>query len=112
MGIFLIMHTVVLREELVREHPWLARTLYHAFVEAKQLAYRRLEDTAALLTSLPWAVAEAEDTRALMGADPFAYGVAASRTTLETLAGYTFGQGLAPRRLTVDEMFWESTLAT
>jgi 4,5-dihydroxyphthalate decarboxylase len=111
-GIFPIMHTVVLREELARQHPWLARSLYNAFVEAKQIAYRRLEDTAALLTSLPWAVAEAEDTRALMGADPFAYGVAASRTTLETLAGYTFGQGLAPRRLTVEEMFWETTLAT
>jgi hypothetical protein len=30
---------------------------------------------------------------------------------LETLAGYTYRQGLAPRRLTVDQMFCESTLA-
>lgn len=104
-GIFPIMHTVVLKEELVREHPWLPRSLYDAFVEAKRLAYQRLEFTAALPVSLPWLVAEAEDTRALMGDDPFPYGVARNRKTLETLAGYTFDQGLAPRRLTVEEMF-------
>jgi 4,5-dihydroxyphthalate decarboxylase len=106
------MHTVVLREELARQHPWLPRSLYHAFVEAKRLAYQRLEDTAALLYALPWLVAEAEETRALLGPDPFAYGVARNRKTLETLAGYTFRQGLAPRRLPVEEMFWASTLAT
>lgn len=111
-GIFPIMHTVVLKEELVKEHPWLARSLYSAFAEAKQLAYRRLQDTAALLNSLPWQVAEAEETRALMGDDPFPYGVARNRKTVETLAGYTFGQGLAPRRLTIQDMFVPSLLDT
>jgi 4,5-dihydroxyphthalate decarboxylase len=59
---------------------------------------------------LPWLVAEAEETRALMGDDPFPYGVARNRKTLETLAGYTFKQGLAPRRLSIADMFCESTL--
>jgi 4,5-dihydroxyphthalate decarboxylase len=107
-----IMHTVVLREELARQHPWLPRTLYEAFVEAKRVAYQRLAFTAALPVSLPWLVAEAEDTRALLGDDPFPYGVSRNRKTLDTLAGYTFNQGLAPRRLTVEDMFWDSTLAT
>jgi 4,5-dihydroxyphthalate decarboxylase len=109
-GIFPIMHTLVLREELARAHPWLPRSLYDAFVESKRLGYERLNFTAALPVSLPWLVAEVEETRALMGDDPFPYGVAKNRKTLETLAGYTFGQGLAPRRLTIPEMFWESTL--
>ena len=69
-GIFPIMHTVVLKEELAREHPWLARALYEAFAEAKRLAYRRLADTAVLPYVLPWLVAEVEETRALMGDDP------------------------------------------
>jgi 4,5-dihydroxyphthalate decarboxylase len=110
-GIFPIMHTLVLREELARAHPWLPRSLYDAFVESKRLGYERLNFTAALPVSLPWLVAEVEETRALMGDDPFPYGVAKNRKTLETLAGYTFAQGLAPRRLTIPEMFWESTLA-
>ena len=62
--------------------------------------------------TLPWLVAEVEETRALMGDDPFPYGVARNRTTLETLAGYTLRQSLAPRRLSVEEMFCESLLAT
>jgi 4,5-dihydroxyphthalate decarboxylase len=111
-GIFPIMHTVVLREELARAHPWLPANLYAAFVEAKRLAYARLEQTFGLPYALPWVMAEAEETRALMGDDPFPHGVARNRKTLETLAGYTDRQGLAPRRLTVEEMFWPALLAT
>ena len=47
-----------------------------------------------------------------MGDDPFPYGVGRNRTTVETLSGYTFRQGLAPRRLTAEEMFWPSVLGT
>jgi len=111
-GIFPIMHTLVMKEELAREHPWLAQSLYDAFMEAKRRAYERIHFTAALAISLPWVVAEAEETRALMGDDPFAYGVSRNRKTLETLASYTFRQGLAPRRLGIDEMFCASMLGT
>lgn len=111
-GIFPIMHTVVIKEELARAHPWLPRALYEAFGEAKRVAYRRVADTATLPYVLPWLVAEVEETRALMGDDPFPYGVARTRKTVETLAGYSFRQGLAPRRLSADELFHESLLDT
>ena len=111
-GIFPIMHTVVLKEELARAHPWLPKALFEAFSEAKRLAYQRLADTAALPYVLPWLVAEVEETRALMGDDPFPYGVARTRRTVETLADYSFRQGLAPRRLSVEELFWGSLLDT
>src|SRR5215470_1267581 len=111
-GIFPIMHTVVLKQELVTEHPWLPRSFYTAFVEAKRQAYERIDFTAALLTSLPWQMAEAEETQALMGDDPFAYGIARNRKNVETLVGYSHRQGLAPRRLAVEEMFVESLLDT
>jgi 4,5-dihydroxyphthalate decarboxylase len=111
-GIFPVMHTVVLKEELARQHPWLPLALYEAFTEAKRLAYQRLSDTATLPYVLPWLVAEVEETRALMGDDPFPYGVARTRKTVETLAGYSFRQGLASRRLTSRELFYESLLDT
>jgi len=111
-GIFPIMHTVVLKEELARAHPWLPRALFDAFSEAKRLAYQRLDFTAALPVSLPWVVAEVEETRALMGEDPFPYGIARNRKIVETLTGYSVRQGLAPRRPTVEEMFCPSTLGT
>jgi 4,5-dihydroxyphthalate decarboxylase len=111
-GIFPVMHTVVLKEELAHEHPWVPRALYEAFAEAKRLAYQRLADTAVLPYVLPWLVAEVEETRALMGNDPFPYGVSRTRKTVETLAGYSFRQGLAPRRLTMEELFHKSLLDT
>jgi 4,5-dihydroxyphthalate decarboxylase len=111
-GIFPIMHAVVLKEELAQRHPWLPRSLYTAFMEAKQHAYRRLDSTAALATSLPWQVAEVEETRALMGDDPFPYGIARNRTNIETLVSHSHRQGLAPRRLSLEEMFVPSLLDT
>jgi 4,5-dihydroxyphthalate decarboxylase len=36
--IFPIMHTVVLREDIYRDHPWAARSIYQAFVQARDLA--------------------------------------------------------------------------
>jgi 4,5-dihydroxyphthalate decarboxylase len=111
-GLFPIMHTVVLRAELVERHPWLATSLLEAFAGAKAVALRAFDQTAALPAMLPWFLAEAEETRALFGDDPFPYGVARTRRTVETLSGYTFRQGLAPRRLTAEEMFVPSTLAT
>jgi 4,5-dihydroxyphthalate decarboxylase len=111
-GIFPVMHTVVVKEDLAREHPWLPLALYDAFSEAKRLAYQRLSDTATLPYVLPWLVAEVEETRALMGDDPFPYGVARTRKSVETLAGYSFRQGLAPRHLTARDLFCESLLDT
>lgn len=111
-GFFPIMHTVMIREELARENAWLPRSLYQAFLEAKRIAYQKLAETGVLAYALPGLMAEAEETHALMGDDPFPYGVEKNRKTLETLTRYTFGQGLAPRQLKMEEMFPESLLDT
>ena len=71
-----------------------------------------MQEAGALAFALPWLLAEFEETRALMGPDPWPYGVAANRKTLETLSRYTFEHGLAPRRLRAEEMFPEGLLGT
>ena len=109
--IFPIMHTVVIRRELLDRYGWLARSLYDAFSEAKQRSMQNLVNyPSALVTSLPWQLAETEATRALMGDDFWPYGVEPNRKTLEALARYSYQQGLAEREIKVDEMFAESTL--
>jgi hypothetical protein len=40
------------------------------------------------------------------------YGIARNRANIETLVGHSHRQGLAPRRLTIPEMFVESLLDT
>jgi 4,5-dihydroxyphthalate decarboxylase len=110
-GIFPIMHTVVIRRDLLERHPWLARSLYDALCEAKQRTLSNLTAwPAALVTSLPWQLAETEATVAVMGEDFWPYGVEPNRSTLETLAKYHHEQGLSDRQVGVDEMFAASTL--
>ena len=45
-----------------------------------------------------------------MGADFWTYGIEPNRKTLETMARYSFEQGLAVRQLSVDEMFADGNL--
>jgi 4,5-dihydroxyphthalate decarboxylase len=112
--IFPIMHALGVRNDVAERHPWLAANLYHAFCEAKQIATAELFELAALKIGLPWVVSHAESTRALMGEDFWPYGVEPNRHTLEVMTRYSFEQGLAVRRLGVDELFalgWSEGIA-
>lgn len=108
--IFPIMHTVVVRASVLDRHPWVARSLYAAFCVAKARATADLGSPVALAATLPWLVAEVEETRALMGEDYWPYGIEANRVTLEALARYSCEQGLAERVIPVEELFAPSTL--
>jgi 4,5-dihydroxyphthalate decarboxylase len=103
--IFPIMHTVVLREDVYREHPWAARSIYRAFCKARDLAIDGLHDTDALRVALPWLVDHVEETWRVMGKDFWAYGVQPNRPTLEALGRYIWEQGLAPGPVTPEELF-------
>ncbi len=52
--IFPIMHTVAIRRSLYEKHPWIAMSLYKAFVQAQRETYDDLYVTAALKAMLPW----------------------------------------------------------
>jgi 4,5-dihydroxyphthalate decarboxylase len=109
-SIFPIMHTVVLRRDVLERYPWAARSLYDAFEAAKAQALAHLGSSVALAVTLPWLIAELEETQALMGADYWPYGVEPNRATLEALARYSFEQGLSARRVEPHELFAPSTL--
>jgi 4,5-dihydroxyphthalate decarboxylase len=103
--IFPIMHTVVIREEVHSEHPWVARRLYKAFCGAKDMAVRGLYDTDALRLALPWLIDHLEEARRELGNDFWAYGLEANRPALTALGQYVYEQGLAPRSVEPDELF-------
>lgn len=109
-GIFPIMHTIVMREDLHREHPWVAASLYYAFCEAKAVCYRRMVDSAALIYTLPWFLAELESERGVLGQDLWPYGLEANRSTIEALVRYSHEQGLAEHEIEVDSLFAPSTV--
>jgi 4,5-dihydroxyphthalate decarboxylase len=107
--IFPIMHVIGIRRSLVEKHPWLAVSVYKAFVKAKELCMHELGQVGHLFTSLPWSVAEFDRIRKFMGEDYWSYGVEPNRHVLETITRYSYDQGLSAKKLSVDEMFVPST---
>jgi 4,5-dihydroxyphthalate decarboxylase len=103
--IFPIMHTVVLREDVYRDHPWAARSIYRAFVQARDLAVDGLYDTDALRVALPWLIDHVEETWRIFGYDFWAYGLEPNRPTFEAVGRYVHEQGLSPRVVSADELF-------
>jgi 4,5-dihydroxyphthalate decarboxylase len=109
--IFPIMHVVAIRQQVLDKYPWVALNLLAAFESAKSLALRRLEDPRTV--SLAWLRALQEEERAILGDDPWRYGLGdANAATLRTFAGYAAAQGLAARDVQVSDLFDTSTVET
>jgi len=109
-GIFPIMHAVAIRNSLVEQHPWLPKAVFDAYSKAKNLMYDHLKKMGWASISLPWAAQEIEETRALMGDNFWPYGITPNRKALEALFRYSYEQGLAGRKLTIEELFHPSSL--
>jgi len=108
-GIFPIMHAVAMRNDVVEAHPWLPEAVFNAYSQAKQMQYEAMR-MQWIYGTLPWYGQELEETRALMGENFWPYGVEANRKTLEALFQYSHEQGLASKQLTIEELFYPSSL--
>ena len=106
-GIYPINHCMVVRRSLLEKHPWIALNLYTAFIRAKEQVAK---DAQGHLTSyLESGLLDAK-ARGALTQDPMAYGIKAARPVLETIMQYVYEQGLAKRRMTLDQLFAKSTL--
>ena len=107
--LFPIMHAVGIRRSLVEKYPWLAVNVYKAFLKAKALCMDELAEIGHLHATLPWPVHAYDHARKVMGEDYWAYGAHENKQALETLARYSFQQGLSVRQVPLDEMFAKPT---
>jgi 4,5-dihydroxyphthalate decarboxylase len=108
-GIMPITHIFVMKKQLAEREPWIAQSLYRAFVESQQ-ATDRIYTTDAKLMSLPESVFIVEQQKALYGASPYAHGLAANRKIVETFVRYAHAQGYISRPIPVDELFVPATV--
>jgi 4,5-dihydroxyphthalate decarboxylase len=108
--IYPIMHTVVIRRDIYDRDPWVALSLYKAFMRAKELSYRLLLETGSPKASFAWLQPMIEEERAIIGRDWYPYGIEQNRPTIEALLQYTEEHGLTDRRPAVEELFAPSTL--
>jgi 4,5-dihydroxyphthalate decarboxylase len=106
-GLYPINHLVVVRDELLAEHPRLAADLFEAFATSKRRYVERL------------AAGEIQDPTAadrlhrrvmgITGADPLPYGIAPNRAMLDELVRHAVDQRILDRAPTVDELFAPGT---
>lgn len=104
-GLFPIMHLVVLRRDRYEADPQLAAALTQAFVEAKHLGRTRMRRLDCLAVEVPWLADAMTQIDDVFGGDAFPYGVAANRNNLEKALDYSHQQGLAARRVALEELF-------
>lgn len=107
-GIFPIMHTVVIRDEILREHPWAAISVVQAFQKAKELCYERMRNPRNL--ALAWARESIEEQEAVLGKDPWPYNLEGNRKALEAVVRYAFDQGMIRKKPQVEELFFPPSL--
>ncbi|VVD89925.1 4,5-dihydroxyphthalate decarboxylase [Pandoraea iniqua] len=104
-GIFPIMHLIVMRREVFAANRWIAGNLLKAFSQAKDASIARLDDITCSHFPLPWMSEHAASARAMFGADPWPYGIAANRTTLDAFLRFAFEQGVCHRPMQADDLF-------
>ena len=109
-NIFPIMHVVVIRRDVYEANRWVAQSLMKAFLQAKEIAYHDLYETAALKTMLPWLTAHVEDAKKLFGNDWWSYGLEGNMKNLDTFTRYHHEQGLSPKKLEVNDLFAPESL--
>jgi len=103
-GIFPIMHVLGVKQEIVDQHPWVPINMFQAFQRAKAIAVARMANPR--IVPLAWYREAWEEQEQILGPDPWEYGLGdKNRHTIETLAGYSYEQGLTRRRLTADDLF-------
>jgi 4,5-dihydroxyphthalate decarboxylase len=99
-GIYPIHGLIVVKDEHLKNYPWLPRALMNAFVAAKKPYLEQLKRGQG---------ESPEDKRyraffSLMS-DPLPYGMSANRSSIEALVTYSLQQELIPSRPALDQVF-------
>ncbi len=100
-GIYPMHGTIVVKDSVLEEHPWVATSLFRAFSTAKDEWLARLDAG----TPVDASDKKYASLRKIVGHDPLPYGMRPNLATIAALEDTAFKQGLTPRRMRLDELF-------
>jgi 4,5-dihydroxyphthalate decarboxylase len=106
-GIYPVNHGLVVRNAVLEAEPWVAEALFRAFAAAKAVYLDRLRQGQELAPADQAALERA----AVVGGDPFPFGVAANAKALDAMVTFAVEQQVIPRPMTMEELFAPGTLA-
>ena len=98
-GIYPINHGVVIKDSVLKEHPWVAGEIYRAFERSKAEYLKDIEGGGAS----NWDKAAVVNAKVV--GDPFPFGIEKNRKALEAITQFALDQKMVPRRFSVEEMF-------
>ena len=109
-GIVPANHLIVAQRRLLEQNPWLAQEIFRLFSESKRMAYRR--GNFAGPAYLYFEHSDRAGQEAMVGADPFPFGIKANRHMLETLFQNSNAEGLTQHLARIEEVFCANLLDT
>jgi len=104
-GIYPIMHLVAIKRDIYERYPYVATSLYDAFIESKKIAMKHMFNLRALRYMTPFLMRDIDEIYEVFNGDPWPYGVEKNRKTLEALVTYLVGQHLIAAPVKVDDLF-------
>jgi len=108
-GIFPIMHTVVIRDDILEKYPWVGVNMMNAFSKSRDVCYEKLEDPR--WTALAWARQHLEHQQKVIGKNPWKYGATdENMNVINKLQEYAKNQGLIPEIYGAEDLFFEKTV--
>jgi len=107
-GHFPIMHTVVIKNEILEKAPWVGISILRAFQKSKEICYERMRDPRNF--ALVWMKEHLQEQEALFGLDPWPYNLEDNRSNLEAIVRYEFEQGIIKKKPKIEELFFPPSL--
>lgn len=105
-GLYPINHLMVVRDDVLAEHPEVAKAVFDTFVESKS---RYLDQLKAETWTQSFSTDRLHrDVTPILG-DPLPYGIEPNRPMLELLFSQALRQGILTEKVDVDEVFAPST---
>ncbi len=108
-GIFPMMHTVAVKQEILDQHPWVARCLVDAYTASKRMWYQWRDFTRG--GSMPFARYALAEQAKILGDDPFPFELAPNVKTLETVARYALEDRLITKPIADVTALWVQDVA-
>ncbi|MEE8075518.1 MAG: ABC transporter substrate-binding protein [Candidatus Binatia bacterium] len=107
-GHFPIMHTVVIKNEILEKAPWVGISILRAFQKSKEICYERMRDPRNF--ALVWMKEHLQEQEALFGLDPWPYNLEDNRSNLEAIVRYEYEQGIIKKKPKIEELFFPPSL--
>jgi 4,5-dihydroxyphthalate decarboxylase len=107
-GVYPPHHVTVVRESILKEHPWVAVSLMEAFKRSKELAIQRVhERQPTLMVFGPQIIRELDN---VFGRDPYPYGINANAKAFDMAQTFSLDQGLSKKKMAWEDIFPEEVM--